>query len=368
MIIGLVGLFYAIKKWRKGIYTLDLILINLSIILPIISAIQANIIFNQPLATGLLSTRGYLNLLIYYFLIKFKDSDNILKGIASYQLMIMGICTILLYGFHIDTNTIISLIPSDENSAYEKEQAVENNLRGARLTLGIGFTWLVMAYWSSKYYRYKYNKDAVYMIICLLFVFFVSKSRVSLLVCFIIMILPFLIDTNNKNRIKSLLFFSIIIIIVLSIPEVSSRYLVVFDLFGERRTTGTGDFSGIARLNEILVAIPYIVQYPLFGVGNVSYHFNGGYAGVLGEYFFLADIGIVGMLFMGGLFYVINYFLLFKYLYKRNGIFSKIISIVYILLPFLGYSPIMANPAYIATIIFLVLYTNNNDYGKYQYH
>lgn len=364
LLIGLYSLLVALHKWKRGIDKFDIILFNLSILIPVISAIQSYMVFGQPLITGLLSMRTFLNILFVYYLINKVDSQKLISILASYQLFIMAVDAILLYGLNIDNNALLSFIPSDDNAAYVKEATVENAIRGVRLDLGIGFTWLIMAYWSSRYYYSRNRNDLIYMLLTLLFVFSVSKSRVSLVICFLIMIMPLFFERNSKNMVKLIILISIVGICVLAIPAISQRFLVVFDLFGDTRTEGSGDFSGVARLGEILVAIPYIINYPIFGVGNISYHYNGGFMGVLGEYFFLADIGIVGMMFMGGLFYCVNYYCLFNRVRiidaKKDKssiarLFVKIVCVVYMLLPLFGYSPFMSNPTYVAVILFIMI-------------
>lgn len=359
--LGVIGLLYAIPLWSKKLYKRDIVIILLSMVFPIVSSYTANIIWDQPFYMGLLSLREFFNILFFYYLIKVFKAKDIINTLCKYQLIIMAIDAILLYVFNIDNNRILSLLPIDENTIYVKEAAVENTLRGARLELGTGLTWLTLAYWSAKYYYERSRNNLICILLTLLFVFFVSKSRVSLVVCFLIAVMPLIFSLSFKNIYKIISISLLVIIILLFIPSISQRFLVVFDLLGDTRTTGSGDFSGVARLKEILVAIPYIIRYPIFGVGNISYHFNGGFSGVLNKYFFLADIGIVGMAFMGGIFLCVLYFFIFKNAYTYNlrnqnrivKLFIKIICGVYLIIPFMGYSPLLSNTILLAFMLYL---------------
>jgi len=60
--------------------------------------------------------------------------------------------------------------------------------------------------------------------------------------------------------------------------------------------------SANVRLLEVLTAIPYIEKNPLLGNGSLSAQWQGGVQGALGAFFFPADIGLVGGVFVFGVF------------------------------------------------------------------
>jgi uncharacterized membrane protein len=67
----------------------------------------------------------------------------------------------------------------------------------------------------------------------------------------------------------------------------------------------TEDASANARIIETLIATPYIQKHWLLGNGDISNQWQGGYEAVLGGYFYPSDIGIIGIMFMYGLFGVL---------------------------------------------------------------
>lgn len=71
--------------------------------------------------------------------------------------------------------------------------------------------------------------------------------------------------------------------------------------------TETQDVSASARIVEALTSIPYILAHPLIGNGIVSYQWNGGSRAAVGAYFFVADIGLAGILFSFGTFGLLLY-------------------------------------------------------------
>lgn len=359
MLLTLIGFWYAIKKWRVSFDRFDIIVITLVFIFPLISAIQANILFSQPIYVGMLSMRGYGMLLFAYCLLKTYKGQSFFETITKYQVFIMIIDTILLYGMNVDSNDIVTILPVDENTAFVKEQTVENSLRGARLVLGGGFTSLALAYWSVRYHLHRDKSTLKWILLTFFFVAFVTKGRTQLVTCMILFLLPLSSNMSSKKFMKLCGIGILVVVILMFIPSISSRFLVINDLFGDTQTTGTGDFSGVARLSEIMIAIPYILEHPLFGIGNISYHFNDGFSNVLNGYLFVDDIGIFGMLLVGGIFYCTLYYMLInsmknKCVYQRPEISATVKNLCFcnMLLPFMGVNP-MSNPMGIVLLIYL---------------
>ncbi len=363
LMIILIGIIYGVKSWSKGINTLDGFFICLVFVFPIFSAIQAYLIFGQPILHGILSLRGMFAILIYYALIKRCKPACILKIILEYQLYIMVIDTILLYVLGVDSNSIVSIRPTDGNEAFVAGKAAENQLRGLRLSLGASFTLIALAYWIAEYH-FRGSKETLYKIVfTFFFVAFVSKSRVELVLCLLMVIIPYLININLKKIIRLISVSSVIGIVILAIPSIRNRFLVINDLFGGMDATSSGDYSGYARLAEILIAWPHILAHPFLGVGNISYHYKGGFMGIFNDYFFVADIGVVGMLLIGGLFLCWVYWGLFYKSYRMScknsknkilRLFALLLAIVYIIIPFTGQSPLMDDGLYLAVVILFI--------------
>jgi hypothetical protein len=82
------------------------------------------------------------------------------------------------------------------------------------------------------------------------------------------------------------------------------------------------DVSANARILETLTSIPYILAHPLIGNGIVSNQWDGGSQAAVGAYFFVADIGVAGILFSFGVFGL----LLYLWQYRIAWIASRRIS------------------------------------------
>lgn len=64
----------------------------------------------------------------------------------------------------------------------------------------------------------------------------------------------------------------------------------------------TQDASADMRIRETLIALPYIAKHWIVGNGVISHQWHGGYEKVIGGYFYPSDIGIIGVLYMYGIF------------------------------------------------------------------
>jgi len=101
------------------------------------------------------------------------------------------------------------------------------------------------------------------------------------------------------------------------------------------------DASANARLLETNIALPYIKGNWLFGNGDLSNQWEGGYKGRLG-YFYPSDIGMIGIIFIYGvaglLFFYAQYIFAIRYgRAKRKTIYNPLIdaSKVYLLYMFI---------------------------------
>jgi len=78
----------------------------------------------------------------------------------------------------------------------------------------------------------------------------------------------------------------------------------------------TTDASANARIFESVAAIPFIQEHPFLGNGVVSHQWQGGYGTLLGENFFPADIGVVGIVFSYGVFGLIIFLFQYRFAWR----------------------------------------------------
>jgi hypothetical protein len=77
------------------------------------------------------------------------------------------------------------------------------------------------------------------------------------------------------------------------------------------------DPSANARISESISILPYIAKNWLLGNGDISNRWNGGYERIIG-YFFPADVGIIGAMFIYGLIGNIFCYIQVIFLLKRT--------------------------------------------------
>lgn len=356
--ISITALLYALLSWKNKFRLLDFTIFTFALLVPLICSLQANQVFNQPIWMGFASLRSLLFILLVYVLKNKVNQYDLIKKICDFTVFIMIIDSILLLVFDVDNTRLSSLIASEE--FVDTKQSVENSLRGKRLTFGCSFQLLAMAWWSYSSYVLKNKNAQKKMLFSLFFTMLISKGRIQLVLIAILWILPYILELDKKNFRRIILYGLGGLMILLALPSVRQSFSVVADLFGSSSSANEGDFSGVARLNEILLTLPFIQEHPLFGSGNVSYHYNDGFEGCLGEYFFVSDIGIVGMMFIGGIFLCISYFSLFficnryNYHYKcKFHLFIKLCCIIYSISPFMGLVPMIGSTIQIMIILLI---------------
>jgi hypothetical protein len=135
----------------------------------------------------------------------------------------------------------------------------------------------------------------------------VIQSR-SLMVAIIATMLLFSIDIKNLGqtflRFVAAIFAVVLVAVLYQFydPEMSATMAQMFEnaftvvLTGER----TNEASSNARITEALLAWPYIKQSWLFGNGDISHWWRGGYDALIGH-FYPSDIGWVGIIYVYGI-------------------------------------------------------------------
>lgn len=369
LLSGIGFLYFLLDLYNGRNRQLSVAIICICLICPLIESIQAYRLFGQPIWMGILSMREIWSLFIGYFVSRLIGIDDFIKIMLKYQISMIIIGVICLYIFKIDDTVLSGLFYQlDDVGSIES-----NELRGSRFTFGQTYLTLCIAYFNSKIiHNPKDKKYILYIIVIFMDYLFVHKGRSGLVSAIIVLCIPYMSNMTFKRFIRFLTIALIGCIIFLSIPQLRDRFLVVYDLFGETRTQGTGDFSGMARLNEILLAFPLIMQHPIFGIGNLSYHFNNGFLGFFGDHFYIGDIGIVGILLIGGINLYIFYLFLFKSIMNsiknKSGIVKNMIftlCIYAMICPWYGGNAIWDTPRFTIILITLALMCRKN--GKHIY-
>lgn len=241
--------------------------------------------------------------------------------------------------------------------------------RGYRIKLPAYFMVFGLFYY---YFLFQEKLRISHFSITVLFLFsilMVIQSR-SLMVAIIATMLLFSIDIKNLGRsifrfiMAVIAVFLVIILYQFYDPEMFASMVRMFEnaftvvLTGEK----TDEASANARIKEILLAWPYIKESWLFGNGDISHWWRGGYDVLIGH-FYPSDIGWVGIIYVYGIaglvFFNQQATFLVSYYRKlgaeRNQVFTKSLTafLVYYLIHSITNGMVAFSP-YVG-ILFLVL-------------
>lgn len=275
----------------------------LIVFMPLYSAYRANIEFGQPYFYGLASQRGWLvfgvGIWFYYMLTTKAISISTVE--SSFLLLVwMSLIVFTLFALTFDP----SQLTGEESFAHMTTD------RGLRFKFQTFFITFGSLYYFIKYSEKKRLLDLLILLAFLTYVVLIIQGRTYM----IFLAMTFLLYYYNNysmskfimNIIKVILFLFVVIILIQAImPEYIER---MGDLFGQMFTVLTGeesnDASANARIWQSLIVFDYFDTHTLsiwFGTGRVSHQWNEGYESIFG-YFYPEDIGVLGGLFLYGVF------------------------------------------------------------------
>jgi len=342
---------------------------------PFVSGVMAYLTWGQAFHYGTLTQRhiwlASSGLLLLHLLRTGKVS---LDEIRSVLLMLSwGFVLYLLYlNFTLDRVDF-----AQERAIYNtwSEFKDKQGERGYRIKLPAYFIVFGLFYY---YFLFQEKLRVSHFIITVLFLFsilMVIQSR-SLMVAIIATMLLFSIDFRKLGQsifrfiVAALAVFLVIILYQFYDPEMFASMARMFEnaftvvLTGEK----TDEASSNARIKETLLAWPYIKESWLFGNGDISHWWRGGYDALIGH-FYPSDIGWVGIIYVYGvaglIFFNQQATFLVSYYRKlgaeRNQVFTKSLFafLVYYLIHSITNGMVAFSP-YVG-ILFLVLLSHTNS-------
>ncbi|MFO7704547.1 MAG: hypothetical protein R6V43_05355 [Halopseudomonas sp.] len=261
-------------------------------VLPLTSAVLANLNYGQPLIYGILEERRSLLYLSFfptlYFLIKTAPTQKHVEKYFMYSAILCAIVGFLYYFGIIPENTGISF------QVDEKDPGTAELLRPNRYRIGSGYVSLAafMLLYSMR------DRVSVTRVGLLLFfaayLWFVIQTRQTMLIWVIAALWIF------RNRIGSLLKVGSLaaVILVASFFMVPEFYVEQYDRFNAllfEATSGPG-----VRDNTVSVIMQAVRDNYYIGMGALSLQWHGGFSGMYGPHFYLSDVGIVGVYYRYG--------------------------------------------------------------------
>jgi hypothetical protein len=262
------------------------------IVLPFCSALLAKINWDQPIIYGLLEERRNFAYLIffpiYYLLIKIRPSQS---QIQLYVLISGMACVAIGFLYY------FKIIPQNSNVFFEVDaKDGADVLRPDRYRIGatyVSICALTLMYSIKR--RLTFTKISLLAVFAL-YLWVVLQTR-NVMVIWALSFLwifrdrPFLIA-------RIALTFGIFLAAVYSFsPEfIDAQYNRIFALISQAT-----DEPGV-RNNTIALSLADVAKNNFLGLGALSLQWKDGFARIYSEYFYLADVGIVGIYYRFGFF------------------------------------------------------------------
>lgn len=312
---------------------LFLILLPL-LIYPLINAAQAQSVFNQPYFYGLLSQRyHYFILGALLVVVSLKRHWLNLEKLENYFVYSMFIILFIMYFFYIFVNPAL----------FSGTEFVKlTGYKGWIYEFPNGATAGLLIYGAISFLKDNRTRHLITFILSMVFFLVYGQDRSQIAIVFLVLMLFYFIHLKlTKIMVYTIagifIIGLVVVVLILTAPDFIAHYE---ELFGNALTIFTGEqtteYSTNIRYYEAEVAMKGFSENPWLGNGFLSSQWNGGYL-QFHRYFYPADIGLLGNLYVfgiiGTLFYYIPYIACFTWILQMKKINNAfILTCIYTLL------------------------------------
>ncbi|HNQ12124.1 MAG TPA: hypothetical protein PKH65_08635 [Bacteroidia bacterium] len=299
---GLMIMFMAFRviqflSKKEPVSSLEAMLLAM-FIFPFWAAFSAYYEYGQPLFYGIATQRSfflYLSALFVFYLLKYRVITT-----KDIQTSFLATAWVSMAIFIVTANFI------NPEQYFKTIFIGYNELKGGYIFKFV-ITLIVFAF---LFYVIKYfiTRKTYYLLLAaphFYYMTFVRQDRSTILVAMITLLLFFLFEIYKKARFKYFLYTFMVIGVLFSVVALSGYTPdpVTIEKYNNIWLTVTGqettENSTNLRRIQTLMVWPDILRSPLFGNGELSLKWEGGFARVYG-YFYPTDIGIVGEMFIYG--------------------------------------------------------------------
>ncbi len=295
VLLGLIG--FLVRRFR--LKKIDIWLLSM-FSLVFTQGLAANFVFGQPLGKSIIASSAFAIIVSSYYISLQKGLlFLIFETCLKFSKFIIPISFILLYAFQIDNKTLSHLM---FNTVLEDTSSISP--KGLILSYGSSCCGLAFPYLLSKYRKTKKVQDFFWILFFLVYFLLCIKGRTLFAGQILITLLCF-IQMKILYDIRYIFVGVFVFAIGLYFNQnMIESFLSMFTSFGLRKAAAyeVSDSSTIVRTLDIAYVTPYIKEYYLFGVGNLSNTWRNGFFRLFGDHFYVSDIGIYGALFTGGIY------------------------------------------------------------------
>lgn len=264
-----------------------------------VTAYRGHEVFGQPYYYGIMAQRSVLLSLSGILLISLLNKGLITIEQIERSFLIVSISLLFIcYFFFLFVNPV---------HFNDNEFVVYSPIRGYRYRFQFALVIMLLFYslFKVSYERKKWF-GFIFTLILFYLVYFL-QSRTTLVVLGITLLIYFFRNFSTRQKVKkiilygSLIFTGTVILLSLGYTSLFEKYQLLFhNVLKAFISESTDEASSAVRFLEYNTAYGYIIKNPLLGNGFISNQWNGGWHKILG-YFYPADIGIVGNIFVFGL-------------------------------------------------------------------
>lgn len=275
------------KIWviREDVYWLLLMLF--AALLSSICAMQA---FGQPIYMGMIESRRIFEGLVYFYIVfKIRRNEICETDIARMFLFAAVICIVL------------GVIADKIGAAQSNKSYNANDFRADRIGIGLHCVALSIVYattcvaqgFKGVFYR-------LFILIGWVYIVAFGQSRQVMVATLLMTLLIF------RKNLKAYFWVLFLLVLILALfvlnDDIYDRFAnsKLFLMFSDQKYT-SGNLEDSSRGLAYLTVFSEIQDRCMTGCGALSSMFNGGFDTVYGSFFFLADIGFVGLLYQYGI-------------------------------------------------------------------
>lgn len=295
LLLCAVGSLWMQQVSKGCVRRLDVFVLLIALVPSVYGSFAAFLTYGQPLFFGMIEERRIYAVLIYFPIRTMLERKWInMDEFETTVVAIGAICALLSIG------VMLRIVPTlqDINTS-------EVALRNERISIGSNWIALTIPFLVSSKAAFVRKWRPALLLIVLGTLIIIIQSRQLILLSFVTTVFVM------RGPRAALLISGLVVatyVAFLSIPAFHDRIMIILQLFQEVGSEQyTQDSWRAQSYKHVFEAAPQA----LLGHGSLSPYWRGGFERVVGTYFYLADIGLVGTLFRYGLPGILLYLLWF---------------------------------------------------------
>ena len=293
----LFSMFLNIKNNR--ISKLDILMWTF-IFVNFLAAFKGHEVFGQPYYYGIMAQRSVLLSISGILLVSLLNKGLITINQVEKSFLYLSLSLLVVF--------YLFFLFVDPVKFTDAEFVAYSPIRGYRYRFQFALVIMLLFYSLFKVSHEQKNRFIIVALLILFYLIYFLQSRTTLVVLAITILIYFVRNFTLKEKIKNTLIYggiglvAITILFTLGYTSLFEKYQVLYqNVFNVFQGEAPDEASSAVRFMEFNTAIDYIQRNPILGNGFISNQWNGGWHDLLG-YFYPVDIGILGNLFVFGIF------------------------------------------------------------------